>query len=78
MFSSMISWLEKFSDDPATRAAVQASVRRAPSWPAIQMLPAFATGDEARAILAEVLASGSFRDPRYQRSWLEKRLAELG
>lgn len=78
MFSSMISWLETFHGDPAARAAVQASVRRAPSWPTIQILPAFATGDEARAILREVLDGGSFRDARYQRSWLEQRLAELG
>lgn len=77
LFGSLLSFVERFSSDPASRLAVQASVRLAPSWPSLQLLPAFSTTEEARAILQHVLKDGSFRDPRYSKDWLEKKLAEL-
>ena len=77
MFSSLRGDFERVADDAASRAAVQASVRRAPSWPTLQLLPSFSTPAETRAILTQVLADGSFKDPRYSREWLEARLEEL-
>jgi hypothetical protein len=76
MYQSLINVIEQF-DDESSRLAVQASARRAPAWPTLQILGGFSTPSEKRAILEQILAEGSFKDPRYDRGWLEKQLAEI-
>jgi hypothetical protein len=78
IFHTLQCYLEYFAEDPAVRAAFVASVRRAPSWKTIEMLPGFADRQGAIEILEELKRKKSkFRDKRYSADWIADQLEEL-
>jgi hypothetical protein len=77
MFHSLQCYLERFADEPDVRAAFVASVRRAPSWKTIEMLPGFAGREGAIEILEQIQRDASFRDRRYEADWIEDQIEEL-
>lgn len=76
VFATLANYLEA-ADPDAVGPLVADSVRRAPCWKTIELLPAFVDAADARVILEHVRTAGLLKDERFDDEWLASQLDEL-
>lgn len=77
MFHTLQCYLEHHCEDKRVQEAVQGSVRRAPSWKTIEILPSFAGVEGSVRLLEMIQREKKFNDPRYDASWLAEQIDDL-
>ena len=77
MFHTLQCYLEHHSEDKRVQEAVQGSVRRAPSWKTIEILPGFAGIEGSVRLLEQIQREKKFTDQRYNASWLAEQIDDL-
>lgn len=76
VFGTLANYLEA-ADPDVVGPLVVASVRRAPCWKTIEILPGFVDAADARAVLEHVQMAGLLKDERFDDEWLASQLDEL-
>lgn len=77
MFHTLQCYLEHHSEDRRVQEAVQGSVRRAPSWKTIEILPGFAGVEGSVRLLEQIQREKKFTDKRHGAGWLAEQIDDL-
>jgi hypothetical protein len=77
MFHTLQCYLEHHSEDKRVQEAVQGSVRKAPSWKTIEILPNFAGVEGSVRLLEQIQREKKFTDQRYDAGWLAEQIDDL-